>query len=203
MKTKMQIHNLIILDESGSMMSIKDYIIGGFNEILQTLKSLEKTFPQQEHFISFITFNGQGIKIIHFMEPLKNLGELNTSTYNPQSLTPLYDAMGLGMNMLENALSEDHYSNVTVTILTDGMENDSKEYTHKDIKTLIRKLQEKDWNIKYIGTDHNVQEVASSLSIKSHKVFHKDSIGIKHMVFKEKSDITDFLSELHKKLNEK
>ena len=52
METKHQVHNLIILDESGSMESIKKTIIEGFNEIVQTVKGIEKDFPEQEHFIS-------------------------------------------------------------------------------------------------------------------------------------------------------
>ena len=35
---KHQVHNLIILDESGSMNSIKNAIIQGFNETVQTVK---------------------------------------------------------------------------------------------------------------------------------------------------------------------
>lgn len=35
---KQTIHNVIILDESGSMESIKRLIISGFNETVQTIK---------------------------------------------------------------------------------------------------------------------------------------------------------------------
>ena len=76
MKAKHQVHNLIILDESGSMESIKPTIINGFNELVQSIKGIQKQFPEQEHFISIITFNGFGnlsgqvfackIKIIFF-----------------------------------------------------------------------------------------------------------------------------------------
>ena len=64
METKHQVHNLIILDESGSMESIKSSIIQGFNEIVQTIKGIEKEFPEQEHFISLVTFNGLGQKLL-------------------------------------------------------------------------------------------------------------------------------------------
>ena len=67
METKHQVHNLIILDESGSMESIKKTIIEGFNEIVQTVKGIEKAFPEQEHFISLVTFNGRGQKLLHFI----------------------------------------------------------------------------------------------------------------------------------------
>ena len=55
-----KVHNLIILDESGSMDSIKSTIIQSFNEIVQTIKGIEKEFLEQEHFISLVSFNGLG-----------------------------------------------------------------------------------------------------------------------------------------------
>ena len=57
MEAKHQVHNLIILDESGSMSSIKPQIISGFNELVQSIKGIQKQFPEQEHDISIISFN--------------------------------------------------------------------------------------------------------------------------------------------------
>ena len=62
MSNRHQVHNLIILDESGSMESIKQPTIEGFNEIVQTIKGIEKQFPEQEHFISLMSFNSLGRK---------------------------------------------------------------------------------------------------------------------------------------------
>jgi len=58
MENRHKVYNLIVLDESGSMEEIKNETISGFNEIVQTVKGAEQDFPEQEHFISFITFNG-------------------------------------------------------------------------------------------------------------------------------------------------
>lgn len=68
MEKKHEVHNLIILDESGSMNSIKNHVISGLNEIVQTIKGIEKKFPEQEHYITFLTFNGFGIKQLHFAD---------------------------------------------------------------------------------------------------------------------------------------
>ncbi len=53
-----KVYNLIILDESGSMASIEQATISGFNEVVQTIKGIEKKFPEQQHFISLVSFNG-------------------------------------------------------------------------------------------------------------------------------------------------
>ena len=68
MENKHQVHNLIILDESGSMNSVKKATIQGFNETVQTIKGIEKKYPEQEHFISLITFNGITQKLLHFKQ---------------------------------------------------------------------------------------------------------------------------------------
>ena len=51
MEQKHQVHNLIILDESGSMESIKSTIISGFNELVQSIKGIQEQFPEQEQLL--------------------------------------------------------------------------------------------------------------------------------------------------------
>ena len=70
---KHNVFNLIILDESGSMDSIKSATINGFNEVVQTVKGVEKQFTEQEHFISLVTFNGLGVKTLLWNEPVAKL----------------------------------------------------------------------------------------------------------------------------------
>lgn len=187
MENKQQVHNLIILDESGSMASIQETTIQGFNEIVQTIKGIEKQYPDQEHFISLISFNGLGIKTHHFMDRVEKLTELNTSRYRPDALTPLFDAMGFGINKLKHALTDQTNFHVLVTILTDGEENASKEFSGSDIKKLVEELKMKGWTFTYIGTDHDVDQFAISVSITNTMVFSKNDEDMKEMFAKEKS----------------
>ena len=71
MKNRHQVHNLIILDESGSMSSIKPQIISGFNELVQSIKGIEEQFPEQEHFISLVSFNDIENKIYEMAEIIR------------------------------------------------------------------------------------------------------------------------------------
>ncbi len=187
MQEKTQVHNLIILDESGSMTSIQDTTIQGFNEIVQTIHGIEKMHPDQEHFISFISFNGLGIKVNNFIDPVKNLNELNTSQYNPAAMTPLYDAMGFGLNKLKRELVNQNNYRVLVTILSDGDENDSKEFSGQDIKKMVEELKMNGWTFTYIGTDHDVDKFAVSVSITNSLVFSKNNDDMKLMFEKEKN----------------
>ena len=187
MSKKHQVHNLIILDESGSMESIKKNIIQGFNEIVQTVKGIEKEFPEQEHFISLISFNGLGQKLLHFIDPVNKLHLIDDKRYMPDATTPLYDAMGFAIAKLKQHLLNQTDYNVLVTILTDGEENASKEYKGSDIKRIIEDLKLNNWTFTYIGTDHDVEKFASSLSINNSLSFEKDAEGIKNMFVKEEN----------------
>jgi Mg-chelatase subunit ChlD len=187
MITKHQVHNLIILDESGSMQSIKSTIISGFNELVQTVKGVESEFPEQAHFITLVTFNGLGRKTLLDKEPVSKLTLIDENRYQPDASTPLYDAMGDCFCKLRKDLEKVNDYNVLVTILTDGEENASKEYNGAAIKSLIEELKQKNWTFTYIGTDHDVEKFAISISITNSMMFDKNEAGIKNMFDKEKT----------------
>jgi hypothetical protein len=199
METKHKVHNLIILDESGSMESIKPSIINGFNELVQSIKGIQKQFSEQEHDISIISFNGFGNKVLHFMDDVSKLNTIDSSNYKPDSMTPLYDAMGFGFTKLRKKLKSQTNYNVLVTILTDGEENASKEYSGTIIKNMIEELSLENWTFTYIGTDHDVEKMAANLSIKNSMVFEKNADGIKTMFEDEYNSRMRYSSNIREK----
>ena len=199
MEKKHQVHNLIILDESGSMTPIKATIISGFNELVQTIQGIEKQFPEQEHFVSFVSFNSLGQKMLHFMEPASKLKPLDDKSYNPDASTPLFDAMGSSINKLKQSLQAQTEYNVLVTILTDGEENASKEYKGNDIKSLVEELKQNRWTFTYMGTDHDVEKIAASLSINNTMVFEKNEEDIKNMFMREQNARANYSNKIRNK----
>ena len=196
MNEKHKIFNLIILDESGSMQSIKDVTISGFNELVQTIKSAEKQYPEQSHMITFITFNSLGIKTIIDNQAVSELDVINEKLYNPSAMTPLYDAMGHGMAKIEKEVSELNNYNVLVTILTDGMENASKEYSGPQIKMWIEELKTKNWTFTYIGTDHDVEQFAHNIAINNYMRFDKSQGGVNRMFQQERMSREQYLRKI-------
>lgn len=199
--TPHQVHNLIILDESGSMNSIQSIIMSGFNELVQTIQGISREFPNQEHFISFFTFNGLGTKILHFADKADKLHAINNETYKPDASTPLFDAMGLALTKMEDHLKGKTDYNVLVTILTDGEENASREYSGNDIKNLVERLKENKWTFTYMGTDHDVEKIASSLAINNTLAFAKTSEGISAMFAEDRMARRNFSKILSKDSN--
>ena len=187
MSSKHQVHNLIILDESGSMESIKQPVISGFNELVQTIQGVEQRFPEQAHFISLVTFNTAGRKTLLWKEPVAKLKPIDENSYQPGEATPLYDAMGDSINKLKNELYTAGAHNVLVTVFTDGEENASKEYSVFQIKKMVEELQKHNWTFTYIGTDHDVNALAVSISITNIMKFERNERSIKDMFAKESS----------------
>lgn len=199
MENKHKVYNLIILDESGSMESIKRPTISGFNEVVQTIKGVEQQFPDQEHFITLVSFNGLKINTILFNELVSKLEEIDENKYQPNSGTPLFDAMGFSMTKLRAEVQKETNYNVLVTILTDGEENASKEYNGKSIKKLIDDLKLNNWTFTYIGANHDVEKFAQTISITNTMTFQANEADMRAMFDKEKRARVKYSSKISKK----
>lgn len=165
---KKRIFNLIILDESGSMQSIKKEAVDSVNETVQTIRAAERKNADQEHFVSLVTFN-DNVKTVYDCVPAVEVKELTSEDYCPDCCTALYDAMGLSLNVLRPKVTEN--DRILVTVVTDGYENASKEYDGKAIKALIDKLKGKGWVFAYIGANQDVEQVAATISITNTMTF--------------------------------
>lgn len=187
MDAKRNIFNLIILDESGSMHSIKHPTITGFNETAQTIKGTQEQHPEEEQYITLVTFNGLGIKTLLSNQPVAVLAELDATRYQPNAGTPLYDAMGFAFQRLRTQLELVKNYHVLVTIFTDGEENASKEFNAISIKSLIEELKAQQWTFTYIGANHDVEKFAHHISIYNTFSFQSDAEGVKHSLAQDRS----------------
>ena len=71
---KVKVYNLIILDESGSMQSIHKPAVDGLNETLQSIQSAQETHKElQEHFVTIVFFNSNGIRTIMENKPINQI----------------------------------------------------------------------------------------------------------------------------------
>ena len=134
-----KVHNLIIVDESGSMECIRKQAFSGMNETLQTVRMMQKKYPNQIQYVTLITFDSDNTKLHYDNTLADKTTDLNWKAYHPCAATPLYDAIGKGISKV-NAQVEDG-DHVLVTIITDGYENCSVEWTLKMVRTLIESLR--------------------------------------------------------------
>ena len=113
MKTK--VFNLIILDESGSMSCIDRQALNGLNETLQTIRRAQDKFPEQEQLVSIVPFESGNIRLLRDKVSIKEVNDLRPDEYNPGACTPLYDAIGFGINSsMSRRLSDISVLNVLI-----------------------------------------------------------------------------------------
>ena len=185
---KTQIYNLIILDKSGSMSSIARAAIAGFNETVGGIRSAQERFKDtQEHFVSLMIFCDCEKTMVYDMVPVDKVKELTSKEYRPCCCTPLYDAMGISINALYKAIKDKEDATAVVTVITDGLENASKEYSGVAIKALVERMKnDEGWNFAYIGTNQDVEATSASLSIDNHMAFRDDEAGMTEAWEKER-----------------
>lgn len=191
-----KVFNLIILDESGSMESIKKTIISGFNEVVQTVKGVAKEYPEQAHFITLVTFNSLKTSTLLENESVEKLNQIDERQYNPTAGTPLFDAMGNSISQLRKITQTHSEYNVLVTILTDGEENSSKEYNGATIKKMVEELKQQNWTFTYIGANHDVEAFAAAISITNTMKFEPNEQDIKKMFSKEKASRMSYSNKI-------
>ena len=189
-----RVFNLIILDESGSMTTIEKQAVSGLNETFQTIRNAQKDHKEQQHFISFVTFNGSRIRTVMNRLAVDCDKELKWKDYTPNDCTPLFDAMGQSINELKGYVEEEDV--VLVTIITDGYENASREYSGADIKKLVANLKGKGWVFAYIGTNQDVDAVADDMGIRSRMSYDYSDLGAACMYSAERSSRKSFFNRI-------
>lgn len=194
--TKQRVFNLIILDESGSMATIAKQAVSGLNETFQTIRNAQKEHQEQQHFISFVTFNSARIKSVMNRQKVESDKKMKWTDYKPDDCTPLFDAMGRSLNELKDHVSDEDV--VLVTIITDGYENASREYGGHDIKNLVAELKAKGWVFAYIGTNQDVDAVADDMGIRSRMHYDYSDLGASRMFRTESRSKREFYARLHR-----
>ena len=169
---------VFILDESGSMSGLTSDTIGGFNSLIAKQKKEEG-----EALVSTVFFSNSS-KVIHDRVKLEDVPKLTDREYVPSGCTALLDAVGDAVHHIANihkyAREEDVPEKTLFVITTDGMENASRKYSHKDVKKLIEKVQEeKGWEFIFLGANIDAAETAGSIGISAeHAVdYHADCCG--------------------------
>lgn len=149
-------HIVIILDRSGSMELIKPQTISMFNEHIDLIRSEQnKTGDQDRTFVTFTVFNNE-VEQKFLARPINTLSHIDNKSYVAGGSTSLNDAIGKTLNALDaNTDMNDEHSAFLVLLFTDGEENTSKEFTHSDVKELIKKREATGkWTFVYIGTEN-------------------------------------------------
>jgi uncharacterized protein YegL len=153
---------ICILDRSGSMSSIMDDSIGGFNTFIKQQKELP-----DEATLTVVLFDDK-YELLYDDVDIKKVKEITEKEWYPRGSTSLYDAIGKTINEVKanhRKLGVEASAKVLVCIITDGLNNTSKEYDLDDVKKLIKDCENDDWNFIYLAANQDAFSVGSSFGV--------------------------------------
>lgn len=158
--------NLVfIIDKSGSMYPSTQDVIGGFNKIIDEQKAIK----DGKVTVSLYTFNEKVTEEYLGID----INDIKEFKYNAGGSTAMNDGIGVGIDNVGKWLhakdvnGEEMPGKTLVVVMTDGMENASREYSLKTVQEKIKEQTEKySWEFMYQGCDITTSKAADELGFK-------------------------------------
>ena len=157
-------HLIIVLDASGSMSSIQEDIKGSFNEFLKKQRDeTGKTVFDLFQFNDEVRRPVKSADLAHFHDDLM-------AKYDCSGCTALNDAVCIAIDTVGHEFADmpesERPEHVLCVIITDGMENASREYTSKDVKSRIEHQKTAyNWQFQFLAADQDAFATGESLGI--------------------------------------
>lgn len=154
---------IVISDRSGSMATLANEAISGFNKFLED----QQKDQNGQCLMTYVQFDTV-YEVVYNSVDIHDAKPLTTDAFIPRGMTALLDAMGNTIESVGKRLSktpeDKRPGNVTVVIITDGQENASQKFTHEAVKKLVKEQIEKyNWSFVYLG--QNIDTFSSGRSM--------------------------------------
>ena len=168
---------VIIIDRSGAMHGLEGDVVGGFNSLI------EKQTQEGDTVVTTIFFNDE-FSLIHENVDIKEIKPLDKRTYRASGCTALLDAIGDAISLIKakhSKLKEEELPEHTIfSIMTDGLENASREYSYKRIKDMIELQKKCGWEFIFQAANIDTEYEAERLGIDKDMAmsFDADSAGV-------------------------
>lgn len=158
-------HISVCLDRSGSMETIKQDTIGGYNRFLEGQRAVPGHCT-----LTLVQFDTQGIDTVCDAQPVAAAPLLNNENYHPRGGTPLYDAIahtiGVTGRFLKDKPEAERPAKVICVIITDGEENSSRKHNREGVFALIKQQREVyKWEFVFIGANQDAMAVGIAMGI--------------------------------------
>ena len=169
---------VFIIDRSGSMGGLEKDTIGGFNSMLKEQQAVEG-----EAIVTTVLFDNR-YELLHDRIDIRAVSPLTEKNYTVGGNTALLDALGKTIRKIrevqEHTAEDYRAEKVLFTIITDGQENASREYSAESIKTRIERQKEKyGWEFVFFGANMDAVLEAGKLRIGADRAqnYCADAIG--------------------------
>ena len=182
---------VFILDRSGSMSGLESDTIGGYNSLLKKQKK-----EDGECIITTVLFDDK-YELLHDRINIRGVAPITEREYFVRGMTALLDAIGRTINKIVNAqmhTTEDQRPEKTMlVIITDGMENASREYGYDKVRKMIEYQKKNTVGSSSFGCQHRCGDSRSLWHSKDRAADYladSEGIGLNYDVVSEA--VTDF-----------
>lgn len=155
-----------LLDESGSMMGVRQETISAYNGFVAALRTEQNG---KQAFISTYKFDASAtntgprpvLRMFCLAAPVATVQEMTMADYLPTGGTPLYEAVIKAIGETDAAIKANGATRVTFLVQTDGHENQSgRDFTHAAVRGLIEARTAAGWQFIFLGADlTNAKEI--------------------------------------------
>lgn len=144
----------VVVDESGSMITMRSDAEGAYRQFLET----QRDGPGECKLVRF-HFSTQ-----HFGEAheLCDIAEAPAMTLNPRGGTPLLDSVVKVISRVDG-FPFAAKANKVIVVITDGEENSSVEFSRAQLKRLIEEKTAAGWDFVYLGANQDSFTEAGSI----------------------------------------
>lgn len=162
------VHVSVVLDRSGSMASIADDIVGGFNTFIE-----EQRRQEGKARVTLVQFDsGDPFEVLIDGEDIARVADLDPNRYMPRGSTPLWDAVGRMIARIDNEIltradAGEPIEDQVVLIVTDGFENASTEFDGHTLANLIEARRNRSWTFVFLGSDESTFAEGARIRVSS------------------------------------
>ena len=151
----------LVVDRSGSMEQVREDAEGGVNSFIA-----QQAKEPGEALLTLVQFDTE-YEFLHKGVPISQVPKYELV---PRGMTALLDAVGRAMNETGERLAKmdeaDRPGLVVFVVMTDGLENSSKEFSKATIKEMIeRQQQQYNWHFTFLGANQDAFAEAGGMGI--------------------------------------
>ncbi|MFM7617569.1 MAG: vWA domain-containing protein [Actinomycetes bacterium] len=178
------VHLYVLIDESGSMASMRTDVVGGFNELIRSERD-DTAVPTR---VTLAFFDSQEpCRVVTRGVPVAEISELDDRDFRPRGGTPLLDATAHLITLADTEVADRRAhglpdESIVFVTITDGFENASHEFDRDTLRTLIEQRQADGWEFRFIAADLEAFADARTFGYRDEMVvaYRKSGVGMRH-----------------------
>lgn len=147
---------ILVVDVSGSMASMAAEASAGINDFIKEQKKVTKR-PCDFSLVEFSTNVNT--------YPIKGMQDMHSEyVLIPTQMTAMRDGIGTALSTVWPSKRKE-YKNSICVIVTDGLENASKEWNHKAVEELIAKRKSQGWEFIFMASGIDAYSTGESMGL--------------------------------------